>query len=138
MAREFMPQYPQAGYPEDQLCRITSDLSYLSSTHLASPHGSLLLHHEPRLGPLALTPLEHDFPSRPISRSTVNALFNATSNDSPRRRATMRPGTPGSSKTSSDVSLKDVQSSDIDFKDKASQEKERLQKELRIMQNQIR
>jgi len=186
MARVFMPQYPQPGYPEEQHYRITSDLSYLSSTHLTSSHSPLYLHHEPRLRTLdftpsrgwagtpsprhktirhiltplnvnpsskkekekqcqqlspsarTFTPLEHDFPSRPISRSTVNALFNATSNESPRRRVTMRPGTPGSSKTSSDVSLKDVQSSDIDFKDKASQEKERLQKELRIMQNQIR
>jgi len=183
MAREFMPQYPQRGYPEEQLCRITSELNYLSSKHLASPNSPLFL---PRLRPLdftsskssvgipsprhktirhiltplnatspskkekqkqgqqlspsarTFTPLEHDFPSRPISRSTVNALFNANPNDSPRRRATMRPGTPGSSKTSSDVSLKDVQSSDIDLKDKASQDKERLQKELRIMQNQIR
>lgn len=186
MAREFMPQYPQPAYPEEQHYRITSELDYLSSTHLTSPLSTLYLHHEPRPGALDLTssggwvgsqsprhktirhiltplnesppakkgnekqcqqlspsartftPREHDFPSRPISRSTVNALFNATSNDSPRRRVTMRPGTPGSSKTSSDVSLKDAQSSDIDFKDKASHEKERSQKELRIMQNQIR
>jgi len=186
MAREFMPQCPQPSFPEEQHLRITSELNYLSSTHLMSSHGALYLHHKPRLLPLDLassrswvgtpsprhktirhiltplnvtspakkeklkqsqqlspsartfTPLEHDFPSRPISRSTVNALFNASSGDTPRRRVTMRPGTPGSSKTSSDVSLKDVQSSDIDFKDKASQEKERLQKELRIMQNHIR
>jgi len=186
MAREFMPQYAQPGYPDEQLYRITSEPNYLSSTHLTNSHNTLYLSHEPRPGALDLTssggwvgtpsprhktirhiltplnvtpsskkekqtqcqqlspsartftPLEHDFPSRPISRSTVNALFNATSSDSPRRRVKMRTGTPGSSKTSSDVSLKDALSSDIDFKDKVSHEKGRLQKELRIMQNQIR
>jgi len=186
MAREFMPQCPPAGYPDEQHYRIPSELNCLSSTHLMSSQSALYLHPETRLRPLDLTPsrgwagapppghktirhiltplnvtspakkgklkqsqqlspsartftpLEHDFPSRPISRSTVNALFNGTPSETPRRRGTMRPGTPGSSKTSSDVSLKDVQSSDIDFKDKASQEKERLQKGLRIMQNQIR